>query len=107
MDEITLFNQEALGLSRATGIYISGVTPGGPAEGAGLRAGRQPSSIPGIYSGGDLIIAIDGHNVSNFNDLIVYIVKYKKPGDIVSLTVIRGNEEINFELTLGSRPTQN
>ena len=36
------------------------VTPGGPAALAGLKGGTNPSNIQGLYSGGDLIIAVDG-----------------------------------------------
>jgi 2-alkenal reductase len=106
VDELTLMEQEALGLPRSTGVYISGVAPGGPAERAGLRAGSRTSSIPGVPAGGDLVIAVDGQPVLSFNDLIVYVTKYKNPGDVVVFTVLRGNEQLELELTLDKRPSQ-
>jgi S1-C subfamily serine protease len=106
VDEMTLLAQEALGLSRSTGVYISDVAPGGPADRAGIRAGDRNSSIPGVPMGGDLIIAVDGQPVLDFNDLIVYITKNKDPGDTIMLTILRGNEQIELALTLDQRPSE-
>ncbi|MBN1147724.1 MAG: trypsin-like peptidase domain-containing protein [Anaerolineales bacterium] len=106
LGELTLLEQEALGLPRSTGVYVTDVEPGGPAELAGIRPGDQHSSIPGIPAGGDLIIAVDGRPVLDFNDLIVYVTKNKAPGDVVVLTVLRGDQQIEIELTLGKRPSQ-
>ena len=102
--ELSLLEQEALGLPQSTGVYITQVEPGGPAERAGIRAGDRNSTIPGVPAGGDLIIAVDGQTVLDFNDLIVYITKYKAPGDTISLTIIRGDEQIELDLTLAERP---
>jgi S1-C subfamily serine protease len=106
LDEMTLMDQEALGLSRSTGVYITDVAPGGPADRAGIRPGDRNSSIPGAPMGGDLIIAVDGQPVLDFNDLIVYITKNKNPGDTVMLTILRGNEQIELALTLDRRPSE-
>jgi len=106
LDEMTLLEQEALGLSRSTGVYISDIAPGGPADRAGIRAGDQNSSIPGVPIGGDLVIAVDGQPVLDFNDLIVYITKNKNPGDTIMLTILRGNEQIELALTLDQRPSE-
>jgi S1-C subfamily serine protease len=102
--DLSLLEQEALDLPQSTGVYITEVEPGGPADLAGIRAGTQNSSIPGVPKGGDLIIAVEGKTIYDFNDLIVYITKYKQPGDTISLSVIRGGEQIELSLTLGERP---
>ena len=104
--DLTLMEQEALGLPRSTGVYVTGVTAGGPAENAGLRGGDQDTSIPGLQAGGDLIIAIDGQQVVTYNDLIGFLVKSKSPGDKVNLTIIRDSKEMNVELTLDKRPSE-
>lgn len=101
--ELNLFEQEALNLSRSTGVYIINVSPGSPAEMAGLRGGDDQSSI-GYPAGGDMIIAIDDTEVRNLNDLITYIILWKSPGDEVVLTVIRDDQEIQVDLTLAERP---
>ena len=67
---------------------------------------NRDSGISGLPAGGDLIIAVDGQPVLDFNDLIVYITKYKQPGDTVVLTVLRAENQVDFELTLDRRPVQ-
>jgi S1-C subfamily serine protease len=103
-NEISLIEQEALGLSTSNGVYITGVTPGTPADRAGLRAGTRDTSIIGLQAGGDLIVAIDNQPVRNFNDLISYLTKYKGPGDTVTLTVQRGDQEVQVDVVLDKRP---
>lgn len=102
--QMTLLVQEALKLPRSTGVYILNVTPGGPAEKAGLQGGKQDSDIPGIQTGGDLVIAIDGQTVNGYNDLISYLIKNKKPGDSVVLTVLRADQQLDLTLVLDKRP---
>jgi len=106
VDELSIFEQEALGLSRSSGVYITDVMPDGPADQAGLQAGTQETEIHGVRAGGDLIYAIDGHPVKDFNELINYLIKNKSPGDEVELTVLRGDQVIKFVVTLGRRPAE-
>ena len=44
-DELTLLEREALGLENLTGAYVITVVENGPAEAAGLRAGKKKQSI--------------------------------------------------------------
>ena len=104
LPEVTIYLQEALGLPQTSGVYILEVTPGSPADEAGLRAGENPSDLPGYYAGGDLITAIDGLEVRDFSDMITYILNNTSPGDVVTFTVLRDGEEIQIDLTLGKRP---
>ncbi len=106
--DLTLNDWKALGTSRTTGAYVIEVTPGGPADQAGLKAGTKPTSVQGLYSGGDIIIAVDGIPVNVYGDLISYIFKNKLPGDEITLTVIResplrGETQEEVKLILGSR----
>jgi len=103
LGEITLIAQETLGLPRSTGVYVTDVAPGSPAERAGILAGDLETNLPGVSAGGDLIIAVDGHEVLNFNDLIVYITLNKRPGDKIIVTIIRGSEQLNLEVVLEKR----
>jgi len=102
--ELTLLEQETLGLPRTTGAYIIAVTPGSPAEEAGLRSGSRRTNIPGLFAGGDLIVAVDGRPVLVFGDLLSYLMVNRSPGDTITLTIIRDNEEKEVNLTLGRRP---
>lgn len=104
LSEVNLFQQEALGLPISTGVYIMEVTPDGPADQAGLRAGSRSTEIPGLLAGGDLIIAVDDLPVRDFGEMISYLFNYKSPDDIVRMTVLRNGEEIEVELILGKRP---
>ena len=95
---------EALGFTQTSGAYLTGITPGGPADLAGLRAGSQTTSYPGLYAGGDLIQAVDGNPVYVYGDLVSYIMTNKSPGDTIVLTIIRSGTTKEVTLTLGKRP---
>jgi 2-alkenal reductase len=101
---LTLRMIEELGLPRQTGAYITAVTPGSPADRAGLRGGSRPTSFTGLPAGGDLLVAIDGQPVMTFDDLLSYLIKNKQPGDKVTLTIVRDGQEKEVDLTLGKRP---
>ncbi|WP_181789818.1 S1C family serine protease, partial [Streptomyces phytophilus] len=63
------------------------VTPGGPADTAGIEPG-------------DVITGVDGDAVHNGEELIVKI-RSRSPGEKLSLTVERDGEELTVDLTLG------
>jgi putative serine protease PepD len=72
------------------GAAVQGVTPGGPAASAGVRAG-------------DVIVGVDGRTVRDPDDLSE-IVSGLEPGDDVDVEVRRDGEERTFEAELGERP---
>jgi S1-C subfamily serine protease len=104
MSSLSLSDQEVLGLPQSVGAYVVKVEPGGPSDQAGIKAGSVETKIQGLYKGGDLIIAIDGQNILAFGDLLKYLINNKKPGDTVTLTVLRDGSEKEINLKLGSRP---
>jgi 2-alkenal reductase len=104
ISDLSLLDQEALNLPRSTGVYVTQVVTGGPAERAGLRGGRSNSNPSNLPSAGDLIIAVDNRPVLTFNDLIGYVAQNKSPGDVITLTVLRGDEQIDLNLLLDKRP---
>lgn len=106
INDLSLLQQEALNLTRATGVYVNRITAGSPAERAGLIGGSLSTAYPDLRAGGDLIIAIDGYEVLTFADFIGYIIKNKSPGDQIQVTVVRDGEVVEIELTLGERPSQ-
>ena len=103
-DDLSLPVIEALGLKSQVGAYILGIAQGGPADKAGLKAGDQPTSFDGLLAGGDLIIAIDGKPIQTFDDLLRYLINHKAPGDTVTLTILRGDKQMDIEVTLDKRP---
>jgi len=88
------------------GALIQDVTAGGPAAKAGLRAGTTRGTFDGkpVQTGGDIIVAIDGHNVRTFDDVIIYLAKNTKVGQVIQLTVYRDGAKTNVPVTLGERP---
>ncbi len=88
------------------GVLVSSVEPGTPADRAGLRGGTQTVRALGttIRVGGDIIIAIDGHRVEDFNSLIAYLVRETEVGQEVTLTILRDGKQMEVQVRLGERP---
>jgi len=103
-DDLNLAAVEALGLNTYTGAYVTQVTPGGPADQAGIRGGSEPTNQGNLQAGGDVITAIDGQPVVTFDDLLGYLTTHKSPGDTVVLTVLREGQTMDVTVTLGTRP---
>src|SRR5262249_47050803 len=84
------------------GLLIARLAPGGPAARAGLR-GPQEVRRFGYRaidrSKADLITAVDGKPVRSFDDFLSY-VESKKPGDKVTLTIVREGKTMNVPLQL-------
>jgi S1-C subfamily serine protease len=53
--------------------------------------------------GGDVVIAADGEPIHSMDDLILSISQHQ-PGDQMTLTVLRNDEEIEVSVTLAARP---
>lgn len=89
------------------GVMLSNVTPGSPADEAGLRGGDRLTNVRGfdVCAGGDLIVAVDGNFVRNMDELVGYLVVNTAPGDTVTVLVVRGDETFEAEVTLRERPT--
>jgi len=104
MDSLNLEVVNELGLESFTGAYVTEIVSGGPADKAGIIAGSRPTNIPNLFSGGDLIIAIDGRAVRTFDEMLAYLITHKGPGDTVILQVLRGSEKVDVTITLGKRP---
>jgi len=102
--DLTLAEIEALGLNTYTGAYVATVTEGGPADQAGIQGGDTPTSLSSVNAGGDVITAIDGLQVANFDQLLSYLIANKSPGETVVLTVLRGGQTLEIPVTLGERP---
>ncbi len=96
---MSLDMQEQLELPQPGGVYVTSVTPGSPADNAGIVP--APSAIA---PGGDLIIGIDAEEVREFSDLISYLVFQTDVGQTVELTIVRNGETVTVPLTLSERP---
>jgi S1-C subfamily serine protease len=92
-----------MGLSVEEGALITDVDSQGPAHKAGLKPAQDTVMIGGVQyvTGGDVITAID-HVPVKGSDLSSKVLEYR-PGDIVTLTVIRNGKTLEIDITLGSR----
>ncbi|MFA5868408.1 MAG: trypsin-like peptidase domain-containing protein [Candidatus Bathyarchaeia archaeon] len=98
---------DAMGLPAGThGTLIVEVFTPGPSASAGLRGGTRTATVDGasIRIGGDVITSADGIAMKNFYDLIVYLQRNKRPGDTVTLSILRNNAPMSIGVTLGTRP---
>ncbi len=97
---------EQLGLSADYGILIMQVNPGSSADRAGLRGGNQRALLGNtpIVIGGDLIVAIDGENVEDMQDMSSALNKHKA-GDSVTVTIYRGKKKMDVKVSLGEART--
>ncbi len=91
-----------MGLSADSGVLIQRVLPGGAAERAGLHGGNEQAYVGNtpIMLGGDLIVAVDGQQVEDPQDINAIMDKHQA-GDTVSVTVVRGRRQMTFKLILG------
>jgi S1-C subfamily serine protease len=98
---------EQIGLPVDFGLLVVKVSPGGAAERAGMRGGTERAylgNIP-IMLGGDLIIAIDGDEVKDQQDL-AQVMNAHRAGDKVKVTVYRGKQKLDLDVTLGEAREQ-
>jgi S1-C subfamily serine protease len=93
-----------LDLDTTYGGLLAEVVPGGPAEKAGLRGGDEKLRFQaGEYrTGGDVILEAEGQKVIRPDDL-ARLVAYRKPGETVSLTILRDGETEQIDVVLGKR----
>ena len=90
------------------GIYVSEAVAGGPSATAGIQGATgtiESENGLEIPVGGDIVIAIDGESVRQFEDLVGYLVTEVAPSETVTLSVIRDGEVMDIDVTLGSRPS--
>jgi serine protease Do len=71
------------------GVLVQEVTPGGPAEKAGLKAG-------------DIITTIDGRPIKDGDDLVNEIAS-RRPGSSVRLGLLREGKQTDATVTIGDR----
>jgi S1-C subfamily serine protease len=87
------------------GALVQSVTPGGPADKAGIRAGDLSATLDNhaIQLGGDIITKIDSKEIRTRDDLEAAVVD-RKSGDKVKVTLYRAGKVKTVEVTLGERP---
>jgi len=97
-----------MGLAADYGVLIQRVIPGGAAERAGLHGGNQQAYVGNtpIMLGGDLIVGIDGQQVTDPQDISALMDKHQA-GDTISVSILRGKRQITLKLMLGEARDDN
>jgi len=89
------------------GALVVDVTKGGPADMGGLHSSDRLVTINGqrVPVGGDVVIAIDGHTINTFDDLVAYLERSAGVGQSITLTVLRDGNQTTLNMTLAHRPS--
>ncbi len=74
------------------GVTLGEVTPGGPADQAGIEPG-------------DVVLGYDGQRWQSAPDIIGLLTQYA-PGDTLKLLIQRGERELEIPILLGAHPTR-
>jgi S1-C subfamily serine protease len=73
------------------GWRIAQVTPGGPADDAGIQVG-------------DIIVGINGTTIKNMDEMSSYLEENTLPTETVILRIVRAAQTLDISVTLGQRP---
>lgn len=79
----------ALGLNTVRGVIVGDIESDSPAEKAGLKPD-------------DVIISVNGEDVKNWESFRTRIAAFK-PGDNVKIGIVRGEDNMTLDVTLGKR----
>jgi len=83
------------------GAYVNTIMKNSPADKADIHGSTRDQY--GSTHLGDIIIAVDGHNITKSDDLVNYIGQHKSVGDNITLTVYRNGHPIDLKTTLSAR----
>jgi len=98
---------DQMGLASDYGVLILQVAPGSAAERAGLRGGTERAYLGNmqIMLGGDLIVAIDGENIQDQQDM-AHVMNRHRAGDTVHVTFYRGKRKMEADVALSEQRHQ-
>jgi S1-C subfamily serine protease len=98
---------EALDLPVDEGVLLQRVAPEGPAGRAGLRGNDRRVEFEGmrIPTGGDIVVAINGVEIRDRDDLDVLLAAYTV-GQTVTLDIFRGENMLRVDVMLEERPAR-
>jgi S1-C subfamily serine protease len=96
---------DANDLESDRGVIVASVNEGAPAAEV-LRGSDRLERVDRQYVpiGGDVIVAVDGQNVSNSEELASVLLAETRPGDEVALTIVRDGQRQTVNTTVIERP---
>jgi serine protease Do len=88
------------------GVVVARVIKGSPAAAAGLQSATRQVTVNGVSMlvGGDALVKLDGKRLSSAAQLVT-AVEARKPGDVLSLEVVRAGAARRVHITLGTVPS--
>jgi len=86
------------------GVMVTGVVKDRPAQKAGLKEAVYNAEKE--LRGADVIIQLDGKEIRDIDDLILYLAQNKSVGDSVVLKVNRDGQIIDLTAELAARPSK-
>lgn len=92
VQDLTEGLRDAMGLSARSGALVSDVVEGGPADDADIR----PK---------DVILRVEDRVIEDADDLVEFLAA-KDEGDRVQLRILRGDREMDIDVTLGDQPAR-
>ena len=98
---------DALDLNTDHGLLVGKVPADGPLAQAGIREGTKRVRVGNyvIQAGGDVILAVNGKDVNSFVELASE-VDHHRPGEAITITVLRNNQKADLQVTLHEQPRQ-
>ena len=96
---------KALDLKVERGVMIVEVIQGGPADNAGINGSSRMLQVGNamVPVGGDIILSLNGVGVNSSEDLLRMIRK-QRPGDKVTMKILREERFLELPVVLGERP---
>ena len=85
--------QTALLNDVSQGAYVQQVVSGSPAETAGVQVG-------------DIIVKLNGSQIDDKNNSLAALISQKKPGETITLTILRDGKTQDLSVTLATAPNQ-
>lgn len=95
---------QMLNLPAKQGLLVLETANGSPADVAGIKGGTQRVLVGNyeIALGGDVLLAVDGQELSNEQTLLNYLQSQKQVGDKLKITLLRGGkgQPVDVEVSL-------
>jgi len=102
-----LLREAKMDVPVTSGLLVLEVVKGGPADKAGMRGGSRVVRFGNVRVplDGDIIVALNGRPIKNFQEFTVYLENETAVGDVVEVRVLREGTEMAFQVRLEERPS--
>ncbi|MFZ1771364.1 MAG: trypsin-like peptidase domain-containing protein [Caldilinea sp.] len=97
---------EVLKLPAQDGLLLVQIYDGSPLATAGIL-GAQHEDIIGrerVYTGGDLLVAVDGQTIASIAELETLLENHYRVGDVVAVSIIRDGRTLDVTMALAEEP---